>query len=264
MASSLFHVDAFTGQAFAGNPAAVCPLDRWLDDELLRAIAAENNLSETAYFFPEGNHFRLRWFTPRCEANLCGHATLASAFVLMTILDPLRESVRFETRSGTLTVRREDDSFVMDFPALPPWSCEKPPGELFAGLGSSPAPAAVLQVTDNYFVIYNCEDDVRSVRPNFVELEKLHPAGVAVTAPGNSADFVSRYFAPSYGVPEDPVTGSTHCSLAPYWAQRLGKTSVHARQVSARGGELWCEIAGDRVMIKGKAVLTLRGSLLIG
>jgi predicted PhzF superfamily epimerase YddE/YHI9 len=279
MPVSLFHVDAFTDRAFGGNPAAVCPLESWLNDDLLRAIAAENNLSETAYFVAEGDHFRLRWFTPRCEVNLCGHATLASAFVLLTILDPGQQSVRFETRSGTLTVRREGDLFAMDFPALPPWKCATPPQELISGLGGgrAPAPTAVLQLKDNYFVVYQnedevrrcfvvCrdEDEVRRVRPDFRELEKLHPAGVAITAPGSDADFVSRYFAPSYGIPEDPVTGSTHCSLAPYWAQRLGKNTLHARQVSERGGELWCEVAGDRVVIKGKAVLTLRGSLLIG
>jgi predicted PhzF superfamily epimerase YddE/YHI9 len=264
MPVSLFHVDAFTGQAFAGNPAAVCPLDSWLDDGLLRAIAAENNLSETAYFMPEGDHFRLRWFTPLCEVNLCGHATLASAFILMTILDPSRESVRFETRSGMLTVKREDDLFAMDLPALPAWVCEMPPTELMASLRTDTSPQMILQLKDNYFVVYDNEDTVRNLRPNLRELEKLHPAGVAITAPGKNADFVSRYFAPSYGIPEDPVTGSTHCSLAPYWGQRLGKNILHARQVSQRGGELWCEVAGDRVIIRGKAVLTLKGSLLIG
>ena len=262
MPVSLFHVNAFTDQAFAGNPAAACPLDAWPDDDLLRALAAEKNLSETAYFVPESEHFRLRWFTPLCEVNLCGHATLASAFVLTTILEPQRQSVRFETRAGTLTVRREGDLFAMDFPALPPWKCESPPPELIAGLGADKV-EAVLQLKDNYFVVLGNEEAVRNIRPDFRELEKLHPAGVAVTAPGNNADFVSRYFAPSYGIPEDPVTGSTHCSLTPYWAQRLGNKILYARQVSERGGELWCENAGGRVVIKGKAVLTLTGSLLV-
>ena len=264
MPVSLFHVDAFTDQTFRGNPAAVCPLDAWPDNDLLRAIAAENNLSETAYFVPEGDHFRLRWFTPLCEVNLCGHATLATAFVLMAVLDPQRLSVRFETRSGALTVRREGDLFAMDFPALPPWECKTPPPALMLGLGVDKIDV-VLQLKDNYFVMCESEDIVRNIRPDFRELEKLHPAGVAISAPGKDedVDFVSRYFAPSYGIPEDPVTGSTHCSLAPYWAQRLGKKILHARQVSARGGKLWCEDAGSRVVIKGKAVLTLRGSLLI-
>ena len=260
----LFHVGAFTDRPFSGNPAAVCPLKDWLDDERLRAVAAENNLSETAFFIREGESYRLRWFTPRCEVNLCGHATLASAFVLLTIIEPPQESVRFITRSGLLTVRRQNGALAMDFPALPPWACPSPPPDLIEGLGAQPEQITVLQIKDNYFVVYESEDEIRSLRPDLSRLERLHPAGVAVTAPGKDADFVSRYFAPSYGIPEDSVTGSTHCSLTPYWVQRLGKSMLHARQVSQRGGELWCELAGDRVIIKGKAVLTLRGSLLIG
>jgi PhzF family phenazine biosynthesis protein len=258
----LFHVDAFSARPFAGNPAAVCPLAEWLDDGLLRAVAAENNLSETAYFVPRGDGYELRWFTPRCEVKLCGHATLASAFIVTQILEPGRKSVRFETRfSGTLSVSRENDLLAMDFPALPPWPCAKAPTELLEGLGRNPS--AVLQVEDNYFAVYESEDVVRQIRPDFRLLEKLHPSGVAITAPGKDADFVSRYFAPSYGIAEDPVTGSTHCSLAPYWAKRLGKTALHARQVSDRGGELWCGVRDDRVIIKGNAVLTLQGELLI-
>jgi len=259
----VFHVDAFTARPFAGNPAAVCPLSAWLDDARLLAVAAENNLSDTAFFVPRGEGYELRWFTPRCEVKLCGHATLASAFVLLTILDPARDRVRFETRrSGTLTVHRDGDRFAMDFPALPPWVCPSPPAELIRGLGTAP-PTSVLQIEDIYFVVYQTEAEVRRISPDFALLEKLHPAAVAITAPGENADFVSRYFAPSYGVPEDPVTGSTHCSLTPYWAQRLGKKQLHAHQVSARGGELWCEPAADRVTIKGSAVLTLQGSMLI-
>ena len=264
MPLNLFHVDAFTDQRFRGNPAAVCPLDRWLDDEALRAVAAENSLSETAYFVRQHDHYHLRWFTPKSEVNLCGHATLASAFVLFTKLEPERDIIRFATRSGMLTVRRHGDRLSMDFPALPPWPSANPPAELLEGLGPIPTMTSVLQVKDNYFVVYESEDDVRAVSPNFAVLETLHPAGVAITAPGKHADFVSRYFAPSYGIPEDPVTGSTHCSLMPYWAERLGKESLHAQQVSERGGELWCELAGDRVIIKGKAVLTLQGTLMIG
>jgi len=263
MSLPLFQVDAFTDEPFKGNPAAVCPLKAWLDDKLLLAVAAENNLSETAFFVPEGEQFRLRWFTPRSEVNLCGHATLASAFVLLTILEPQREFVSFVTRSGILTVRREQNLFSMNFPALPSWPCPSPPLELIEGLGAQTQHVSVLQIKDNYFVVYESEEEVRRVSPDLRLVEKLHPAGVAVTAPGTQSDFVSRYFAPSYGIPEDPVTGSTHCSLAPYWAQRLGKTSLHARQVSERGGELWCELAGDRVMLKGNAVLTMQGSLLI-
>jgi PhzF family phenazine biosynthesis protein len=262
MPLSVFHVDAFTATPFAGNPAAVCPLAEWLDDELLRVVAAENNLSETAYLVPRGDHYELRWFTPRCEVKLCGHATLASAFVLLQVLGAKHASVRFETRfSGTLTVSRDGDLLAMDFPALVPWTCAAPPAALIEGLGA--APATVVQIEDNYFAVYEREEAILSIRPDFRLLEKLHPAGVAITAPGNNADFVSRYFAPSYGVPEDPVTGSTHCSLAPYWAQRLGKTKLHARQLSERGGEMWCEVKSDRVILKGNAVLMLRGELLI-
>jgi PhzF family phenazine biosynthesis protein len=263
MPAPLFHVDAFTSTPFAGNPAAVCPLDNWLDDNLLQSVASENNLSETAYLVRRGEDYELRWFSPRCEVKLCGHATLASAFVVLNILEPGRETVRFETRrSGPLTVRRQENLLSMDFPALPPWVCADPPAELIEGLGSKDVPSSILQIEDNYFVVYASEDDVRRIRPDFALLEKLHPAGVAVTAPGKDADFVSRYFAPSYGIPEDPVTGSIHCSLTPYWAERLGKNNLHARQVSQRGGELWCELAGTRIAIKGNAVLILRGSIL--
>jgi PhzF family phenazine biosynthesis protein len=262
MSLPLFHLNAFTRTQFAGNPAAVCPLAGWLDDDLLRAVAAENNLSETAYFVPRGDCFELRWFTPRCEVKLCGHATLASAFVLLRVLEPGLESVLFKTRfSGELSVNRDGDLLAMDFPALLPWPCTKPPAALMEGLGR--APVTVVQIVDNYFAVYEHAEDVMRIRPDFQRLGKLHPAGVAVTAPGGDADFVSRYFAPSYGIPEDPVTGSTHCSLAPYWAQRLGKRSLHARQVSERGGEMWCQVKGDRVILKGNAVLTLRGELLI-
>jgi predicted PhzF superfamily epimerase YddE/YHI9 len=228
---------------------------------VLGLVAAENNLSETAYFVPCGDHYELRWFTPRSEVKLCGHATLAAGFVILHLLGTGLDSVRFETRfRGPLRVSRDGGFLAMDFPALPPWSCPAPPANLIEGLGKRPE--AVVQIEDNYFAVYASEEEVRNIRPNLTLLEKLHPAGVAVTAPGTDADFVSRYFAPSYGIAEDPVTGSTHCSLAPYWAQRLGKTKLHARQVSERGGELWCEVKGDRVVLKGNAVLTMRGELL--
>jgi PhzF family phenazine biosynthesis protein len=262
MPIAIFHANAFTASPFAGNPAAVCPLAHWLDDGLLRSVAAENNLSETAYLVPAGENYELRWFTPRCEARLCGHATLAAGLVVMQILAPERKSVRFETRfSGVLTVSRDGDLFAMDFPSLPPWPCTDPPKALIQGLRETPA--EVVQIEDNYFAVYESEKDVRNIHPDLRLLEKLHPAGVAITAPGGDADFVSRYFVPSYGIPEDPVTGSTHCSLAPYWARRLGKNSLHARQGSERGGELWCEVKDERVILKGNARLTLRGELLI-
>ncbi|MGA2388654.1 MAG: PhzF family phenazine biosynthesis protein [Candidatus Sulfotelmatobacter sp.] len=267
MSLPVFHIDAFTETPFSGNPAAVCPLKDCLDDDILRSVAAENNLSETAFLLPKNGGYELRWFTPRCEVKLCGHATLASAFVIFNFLAPERgsvlvETVRFETRySGMLTVSREGDLLAMNFPLLEPWESRAAPKALAEGLGASPA--AVLQIEDNYFAVYDSEEAVRRIEPDLRIIETLHPAGIAVTAPGKECDFVSRYFAPSYGIPEDPVTGSTHCSLAPYWAQRLGKKSLHARQVSKRGGEIWCEVKADRVILKGHAVLVMRGEILI-
>jgi predicted PhzF superfamily epimerase YddE/YHI9 len=223
-------------------------------------VAAENNLSETAYFVCSGDLYELRWFTPRCEVQLCGHATLASAFVIMQFIAPGQNAVCFKTRfSGKLSVSRDVDLWAMDFPAFSPWPCLNPPKDLIEGLGK--LPASVMQIEDNYFAVYDSPQDIVSLDPDLRLLEKLHPAGVAVTARGDDCDFVSRYFAPSYGIPEDPVTGSTHCSLAPYWAKILGKTRLHARQLSERGGELWCEVKEQRVMIKGQAVLTLRGEM---
>lgn len=222
MSLPVFHVNSFTSKVFAGNPAAVCPLTAWLDDGLLQAVAAENNLSETAFFVPSGDHYELRWFTPSCEVKLCGHATLASAFVLLQVLGSERGLVRFETRlSGELSVRCDGNLLAMDFPALVPWACADPPPALAQGLGK--APEEVVQIDDNYFAVYGSGEDVRGIRPDVGLLKTLHPAGVAITAPGADCDFVSRYFAPSYGIAEDPVTGSTHCSLAPYWGKRLGK-----------------------------------------
>lgn len=250
-------------------------MNEWPEEKLLFAVARENNLSETAFFVPEANYFRLRWFTPTCEVNLCGHATLASGFVLLNILEPARESVRFETRGGALVVSRQAPSnrnlLSMDFPALPPWPCLNPPEELMRGLAPGLGTASrsgnqfveVVQVKDNYFVVCESEAAVRDLQPDFGLLAKLHPFGVAVTAPGKDCDFVSRYFAPSYGISEDPVTGSTHCSLAPYWAKRLCKNELYARQLSKRGGELWCKWAGGRVMIRGNAVLVLRGEMFV-
>lgn len=263
----LFHVNAFTDRPFAGNPAAVCPLAGWLDDAILQGVAAENNLSETAYFVPNGDSYELRWFSPRCEIKLCGHATLAAAFVLLEIMggnkcDKNFDSVRFETRfRGAITVRRDGNVLAMDFPNLAPWPCEVPPAALLEGLEKPPA--SVVRIEDDYFAVYNSEEEIRNICPNLRLLEQLHPFGVGITAPGESCDFVSRFFVPSYGIPEDAVTGSAHCSLAPYWAQRLGKTSLHARQLSERGGEVWCEVREERVILKGNAVLTLRGEMTI-
>lgn len=260
----VFHVDAFATQPFAGNPAAVCPLNSWLDDELLILVAAENNVSETAYFVRQGRDYQLRWFTPTCEVKLCGHGTLASAFVIMNILENQKaiDEVRFETRfSGELTVSNESGLLAMHLPLLSPWNSADTPKALVDGLGR--LPSSIMQIEDMYFAIFESEREISSIQPNFRLLETLHPATVAITAPGADCDFVSRYFAPSYGIPEDPVTGSSHCSLAPYWAKRLHKTSLHARQLSLRGGELWCDVEETAVIIRGNAVLTLRGEIHI-
>ena len=260
----LFHVNAFTDQPFRGNPAAVCPLKDWLDDGLLRKVAAENNLSETAFFLPVGDHFELRWFTPRCEVSLCGHATLASAYVLLNLLGHGIDTVRFETRfSGPLSVCRNGESFAMDLPAMFATICYPPPDVLLASLGRGPLPTTVLEANETYVAVYETAAAIQNIRPDFANLEQLHPFAVSVTAPGDDADFVSRYFAPSYGIPEDPVTGSAHCVLTPYWTERLGRSKLYARQLSERGGQLWCEMAGERVHIRGNAVLTLQGSLEI-
>jgi len=259
----LFQIDAFTSRVFRGNPAAVCPLEQWLDDATLQSIAEENNLAETAFFVPQEEGFHLRWFTPKCEVDLCGHATLAAAFVIFTELERGRQSVRFDSRSGPLWVRRDTSRLVMDFPALRLKPCLNPPAVLMEGLGKRPEELFSAETDKNYFAIYATEEDVRAIRPQFNLLEQLHPSGVVVTAPGKNADCASRYLAPSYGVPEDQVTGSIHAALTPFWAARLNKPQIHARQVSPRGGELFCEDKGDRVEIAGQAVKYLEGAIYI-
>jgi PhzF family phenazine biosynthesis protein len=255
----IYQVDAFASELFRGNPAAVCPLDRWLDDAVLQSIAAENNLSETAFFVPQGGGYALRWFTPAVEVDLCGHATLATAFVIFGELGAARESATFATRSGNLTVRRDGDMLAMDFPSLAPEACEAPE-DLLEGLGMPPV--AVLSAMD-YLAVYESEAQVCALSPNMERLRRLDRRGVIATAPGGRSDFVSRFFAPAAGIPEDPVTGSAHCTLTPYWSQRLGKRRLHALQVSPRGGELFCEDQGERVGIAGRAVLYLRGTLIL-
>jgi PhzF family phenazine biosynthesis protein len=258
----VYHIDAFTSRIFSGNPAAVCPLEEWIDDRTMAAIAAENNLSETAFFVPGRGSYALRWFAPAGEVKLCGHATLATAFVLFTELGACEERLSFETRhSGTLHVTRDGERLVMDFPAHELKPVQRAPAALIEGLGATPAELHVVTTDDNFFAVFGTEDDVRALTPDFSRLETLHPAGVVATAPGRDSDCASRYFAPSYGIPEDPVTGSIHCGLAPYWAARLGRPRIRARQVSARGGELYCEDRGDRVTIAGHAVKYMQGTL---
>jgi PhzF family phenazine biosynthesis protein len=258
----MFQIDAFTDEVFRGNPAAVVPLDEWLSDAQMQSIAAENNLAETAFFVPQGSGYHLRWFTPAQEVPLCGHATLASAFVVLRVLEPTRESVEFYTRSGTLTVRRAGPLLAMEFPRYDPIPCEAPP-LLMEGLGICPQEVLRTAPDTNYYAVFDTEAQVRAIAPDFRLLARLHPLGVAVTAAGEASDFVSRYFAPSFGIPEDPVTGSTHCALIPYWARRLGKPTLHARQASARSGDLFCEDKDDQVIISGQAVKYLEGWLFL-
>jgi PhzF family phenazine biosynthesis protein len=257
----IYQVDAFTDRLFEGNPAAVCPLTDWLSDDLLQKIAAENNLSETAFFVSRDDEFELRWFTPEVEVDLCGHATLAAAFVLMDLLEPSRRSVTFRSRSGPLYVTREGDLFSLDFPGRPPAPITEPPG-LSGALGAPPA--SVLKSRDT-IAVFDDPDTVRRLAPDMEKLKSIGGFAVCATAPGTGrdgdVDYVLRFFAPAQGISEDPVTGSAQCSLAPYWSERLGKTILRARQVSRRGGELLCEVAGDRVRIAGKAVLVFSGIL---
>jgi PhzF family phenazine biosynthesis protein len=260
-----WHVDAFATSAFAGNPAGVCLLERWVQPALMQRIAAENNMAETAFVVPAGSGCELRWFTPTVEMDLCGHATLAAAHVLYHFRGWKDSSIVFSSQSGPLTVERRDDLLVLDFPSRPSLPCE-PSTVLLSGLKKEPVE---IRGARDYLVVYAAEEDVRGLVPDMGLLARIDRMGVIATAPahqGNgtdSADFVSRFFAPGVGIPEDPVTGSSHCTLIPYWARRLGKKVMHARQVSARGGELLCEDAGDRVKIGGRAVTYLAGEISV-
>jgi PhzF family phenazine biosynthesis protein len=255
----IYQIDAFTSSVFAGNPAAVVPLSEWLPDETLQAIANENNLSETAYFIPSGDGYHLRWFTPVVEVDLCGHATLASAYLLFELLGHPGDIVRFHTKSGELTVHHKGDLLKMDLPSRPP-----SPVDIHNGLTKSLGglPVEILAARD-YLVRYHSESDVRALDPDMEALKHIDRFAVIATAPGDHCDFVSRFFAPAKGVPEDPVTGSAHCTLIPYWAQELGKNTLSARQISRRGGELQCELLGGRVQIAGRAALYLKGTIFV-
>ena len=255
----IYQVDAFTDRVFAGNPAAVCPLREWLDDSVLQAVAQENNLSETAFFVPEDEGYHIRWFTPVAEVDLCGHATLGTAYLIMHELEPSVDRVTFRSRSGALRVHREGDTLAMDFPAQPPKPCDMPPA-IPEALGTTPMEVLA---SEDYFVVLASEEDVVAIKPDFFRLKELELRGMIVTAKGNQVDFVSRFFAPKLGIDEDPVTGSAHCALTPYWAKRLGKSRLRAHQLSKRGGTLYCEDRGDRVVIAGKAVKYLEGHISI-
>ena len=260
----LYQIDAFTSRVFGGNPAAVCPLERWLDEATMQAIANENNLSETVFFVPKAGDFEIRWFTPVAEIDLAGHPTLAAAYVILDILEPRRESVRFHTRkAGTLTVARDGDKLVMDFPSRPPKP--KPSlGDVAAALRAKPI--EVLASERDGFAVFAREDEVRTLRPDFTKVAALDCMGLIATAPGSESsgvDFVSRYFAPKHNINEDPVTGSAHCTLIPYWAGKLGKRKLLARQISARVGELWCEDRGERVQIAGQCARFMEGTIAL-
>jgi PhzF family phenazine biosynthesis protein len=257
MPHRIFQIDAFTTRRFSGNPAAVMVLDRFPADALMQALAAENNLAETAFLVPRGGDYELRWFTPAVEVPLCGHATLASAAVVMERLEPERRRVVFHTASGALTVSRAEAEYVMDFPARPSAPAPAPP-ELAVALGV--APVEVYENVFNYLVLVKDVARLRALAPDMTVLSRLGRPGVIVTAPGDDTfDFFSRYFAPAKGVPEDPVTGAAHCMLAPFWAPRLGKAELRAAQLSPRGGELRCRLAGDRVELRGSCVFYLEG-----
>jgi PhzF family phenazine biosynthesis protein len=262
MQLEIFQVDAFSAQPFGGNPAAVIPLENWLPDELLQRIAEENNLSETAYLVKNQAGYDLRWFTPTVEVDLCGHATLAAAWVLFEQLGEQAEVLRFDTRSGELRVSRGADGLLaMDFPAKQPVAVETPSG-LLEALGLSRARGVYR--TDDYLVVIDDASLIETLAPDFVALAGFDVRGIAVTAPGRGYDFVTRWFGPRVGVNEDPVTGSAHTSLAPYWAERLDQSSLNCEQGGARKGQLHCQVPGNgRVIISGKGALYLRGTVFI-
>ena len=254
-----YQVDAFTDHVFGGNPAGVCLLERWLPEPVLKRIAGENNLSETAFVTPRGEEFELRWFTPTVEVDLCGHATLAAAYVLFHERKIAAPQIRFHTQLGVLGAARDCETVTLDFPAWKAQATEVP-AALADGLGWIPRE---VHKTRDYLAVFADADEIAGLKPDMAQLARLDCLGLIVTAPGRDCDFVSRFFAPGAGIPEDPVTGSAHCTLIPYWSQRLGKTKLHARQLSVRGGELFCEDRGERVGIGGRCVLYSRAELEI-
>jgi PhzF family phenazine biosynthesis protein len=258
----IYQIDAFASAVFRGNPAAVCPLERWLPEQTMQSIAAENNVAETAFFVPRNGgaaheiEYDIRWFSPEVEIDLCGHATLASGLVVFTRIGPGRESVTFHSKSGPLTVHRAGELLALDFPARPPERCEA--DGVAEALGA--APRETWRSRD-LMAVYDSEEAVRGLTPSFDRLRALDVFGVIATAPGREVDFVSRFFAPRQGVPEDPATGSSHCTLVPYWSRRLGRKTLRARQLSARVGDFSCEDRGERVRIAGRAVPYLEGTI---
>lgn len=262
MKLQIFQVDAFTSKPFGGNPAAVVPLTEWLSDELMLDIAAENNLSETAFFVPKDGQYHIRWFTPAIEVDLCGHATLATSHVIFNELKLETEKIKFHSdRSGSLGVVKDSDRLVLDFPSYPMTEIGQVAG-LAEALGAEPQKTWEAQ-GNMVFMLLDSEAQIKALRPDMSLVAKIPYDEVIVTAKGDDCDFASRMFAPRIGIPEDPVTGAIHCSLIPYWAGELGKTELFARQVSKRGGELYCELAGDRVRIGGQAITFMKGEILV-
>ena len=261
MSLTAYVVDAFTDRVFQGNPAAVIPLQHWLADELMQSIAAEHNIAETVFFVPIAGGYHIRWFTPVAEIDLCGHATLASAFVLKRFIVPALTKIAFESKSGPLGVEIAGDLYTLDFPSRPPTEVAVSP-YVSSGLK---LPAQQILAARDYFAIYASEEELRSLDPDMGDLSRIDRLGVIATAPSSQTgiDFVSRFFAPATGIPEDPVTGSAHSTLIPYWAARLGKAKMRAKQISPRGGDLECELAGDRVRIGGHAVLYSKNEIYI-
>lgn len=259
MELTLYQIDAFASKLFEGNPAAVCPLDEWLPDEVMLSIAEENNLSETAFFVPTGSSFHIRWFTPEGEVDLCGHATLATAYVLFDILGYKGDRLEFDSKSGILTVTKANEWLVMDFPAQPPVPCDIPK-EIIKAFDIEPVECLK---SEDFIVVFECENDIEMANPAFEQLKKLDLRGVIITAKSSRYDFVARFFAPKYGIPEDPVTGSAYTQLAPYWSSRIGSKRFNVKQLSSRGGELTCEIVDDRVLISGKAIKYFEGIIKI-
>jgi PhzF family phenazine biosynthesis protein len=255
----IYQVDAFTRNLFGGNPAAVCPLDKWLPDQVMQNIAMENNLAETAFFVPVKDSFEIRWFTPLVEIDLCGHATLASAHVLFNHQNYRKDKIRFISKSGELVVTQNDELLTLNFPAAKPAPITPPPG-LVEALGHPPTETHKAR---DLFVVYNSEKDIKAINPNFELLRQINAHAFIVTAPGIDCDFVSRFFAPHLGINEDTVTGSAHTALIPFWAERLGKNKMYARQLSKRQGELFCEHLGDRVLISGRAVTYFKGEITL-
>jgi len=261
MKLTIYQVDAFAEKVFKGNPAAVIPLDDWIDDDLMQQVAMENNLSETAFFVKTEEGYHLRWFTPEYEIDLCGHATLASAYIIKNFLEPHVAEISFSTqKAGVLKASAKDGLYTLDFPARMPEPCETP-DKLLPSLGISTA-VEVLRSRD-YVVVLPTEEAVRNVEPDFNLMKELDAIGVIITAKGHEADVVSRCFYPGLGIQEDPVTGSAHCNVVPYWSEKLGKTKLFCQQLSLRGGDLQCELMGDRVLMGGRCVLYMSGDIML-